>query len=78
MQIQSKSGSLRPEQIARLLRRAIDQGATAKDRTGALRRLLDARERMTYDDFGVAIKGIVAKNRKEQEALKQCVRKLFL
>jgi hypothetical protein len=78
MQIQSKPGSLRPEQIARLLRHAIDQEATAKDRAGALRHLLDARERMSYDDFGLAVKGIAAKNKKEQEALKHCVRKLFL
>lgn len=77
MQIHSKSGNLRPEQITTLLRRAIDQKAKAKDRTGALRRLLDARERMSYDDLGLAVKRIAAKNRKEREALKRCVRKLF-
>ncbi len=73
MLIHSRRGSLKPEQIARLLRRVLE----AEDRAAALRRLLAARERMSYDDLAAAVKTLAAKNAREQAGLRLCLRVLF-
>jgi hypothetical protein len=73
----SQRGSLKPEQIARLLRHAIDPQATAKARAQAIRRLLAARERMSYDDLATAVKRLTATSAQAQDNLKRCVRELF-
>lgn len=72
----SQPGGLKPEQIARLLRRAIDPQATAKGRAQALHRLLDARERISYDDLAAAVKKLADKNASERIILERCVREL--
>jgi hypothetical protein len=70
----SQHGSIKPEQIARLLRLAIDP--QAKGRAQAMRRLLDARERMSYDDLATAVKKLTATSAMELDNLKRCVREL--
>jgi hypothetical protein len=42
----------------------------------AMRRLLDARERISYDDFATAVKKLTATSAREQDNLKRCVREL--
>jgi hypothetical protein len=72
----SKADSLTPEQIARLLRRAINPSAKEKDRAQAMRRLLDARERISYDDLAAAVKMLTATSAQQQANLQRCVREL--
>jgi hypothetical protein len=67
----SQRGGMKPEQIVRLLRLAI--GPQAKGRAQAMRRLLDARERMSYDDLATAVKKLTASSAREQANLKRCV-----
>jgi hypothetical protein len=73
----SQRGGVKPEQIARLLRLAIDPQAKPQDRAQAMRRLLDAKERMSYDDLGQAVKKLTATSAQQQANLKRCVLELF-
>jgi hypothetical protein len=73
----SQRGGMKPAEIARLLRLAINPQAKPQDRARAMSRLLDARERMSYDDLGQAVKKLTANCRRTQASLKKCLCELF-
>jgi hypothetical protein len=77
MLTQSQFGCLKPGEIAGLLRLAVDKEARPKDRVWARAQLFNARQRISYDDLGLAVKKIAAKNSRLHATLKEFVLEIF-
>jgi hypothetical protein len=64
-------------QIAALLRLTVDEEARPRDRDWARAQLFNARRRISYDDLGVAVKKLSAKNARRHATLTEFVLEIF-
>jgi hypothetical protein len=56
---------------------SLDEEARPKDRVWARAQLFNARQRISYDDLGLAVKKIAAKNSRLHATLKDFVLEIF-
>jgi hypothetical protein len=73
----SEENSWKPGQIAALLRLVVDGEARPQDRAWAKTRLIDARQHISYDDLGLALKKLSAKNSRLHATLTEFVLEIF-